>query len=445
MINSRLFAIRNPLIIQERIQPVYSQFILRYDSIDFPIYVNDSAAEILRLCDGRKSIMEIYKNLSEKYKEPIVDLENKLNDFWDMSIKCKYIYFSETPMKEPLMLEQTGSCEYWTPDLISVELTHICPLKCKHCFLSAGKGNTMQKSTWDAIFNSVIEMKISQVQLTGGEPLLHPSFFDFLNLLLNNNVTVHIFTSGVIFSEDIFKKIKEYAEKYPKKILFQVSIDGLSDYHDRFRGVIGSFERTIYFVKKIVEMGLRTSVGVTVSEQSFCELKSLCELCRDIGVSIVRVGGITNRGRAEKNGLGSKEDEIANIIDVKNKIAAELNSDTFKVLLNEESNDDSLNYLMNCGLGQTSIKIDPIGNVYPCMMAEVKYADINKNSLLEIQKKYSRIFEKIKHPTSFTCQNCKDRMICEKCIVEGYAHSIKHKCTWVNENLDTLKQCFWGN
>lgn len=285
-------------------------------------------------------------------------------------------------------------------------------------------------------------MRIPQVQLTGGEPLLHPSFFDMLDALLNNNVTVHVFTSGVVFSDTIFEKIKTYAKQFPKKLLFQISIDGLADFHDQFRGVIGSFERTIHFIKKIVAMGLKTSVGVTISDQSFDELESLCKLCKDIGVSVVRMGGITNRGRAEENMLGSHEEKIISIGNIKTQIASKLSDETFKVLLNEENNDASFNYLMNCGLGQTSIKFDPAGMVYPCMMASVKYADINEHSLLNIQKKYSRLFEKIKSPTSSTCKNCSNQIVCEKCIVEGLAHSGNQPCAWANENTHVLKLCF---
>lgn len=442
MIRSNLYAIRNPFIIQERIQPVYSQFVLQYDSIDFPIFVNDIAAEILRLCDGTKSVAEIYIILSERYNKPINEIERKLEDFWDMSAKYNHIRFSESPVKEAHKLVIFGSRDYWTPDLVSVELTHNCPLKCRHCFLSAGKGETMQLSTWESIASGIIDMHIPQVQLTGGEPLLHPSFFDILDALLINNIIVHVFTSGVVFSEAIFKKISAYADKFLKKLLFQVSIDGLAGYHDKFRGVPGSFDRSICFIKEIVKCGFKASVGVTVSNQSFDELDMLCKLCKEIGVSVVRIGGITNRGRAEDNGIGSKEDEIINIINVKTQIATELKSDTFKVLFNEESNDASTNYLMNCGLGQTSIKIDPAGMVYPCMMAVDRYADITKTSLLEIQKKYSRKFEKITSPVSSICKDCKHHIICEKCIVEGYAHSDAHSCAWMNANSGIIKQCF---
>lgn len=442
MISSSLYAIRNPYIIQERIQPVYSQFVLQYDFMDFPIFVNDIAAEILRLCDGTKSIAEIYKILSERYNESIDKIESKLVDFWDMSVKCNHIQLSDLPTKEALQLECFGSKDYWTPDLVSVELTHNCPLKCKHCFLSAGKGKTMQLSTWKSIVSGIIDMHVPQVQLTGGEPLLHPSFFDILDSLLMNNITVHIFTSGVVFSDAIFEKISTYANKFLKRLLFQVSIDGLADYHDEFRGIPGSFERSIHFIKEIVKYGFKVSVGVTVSKQPIDEVDKLCKLCKNIGVSIVRIGGITNRGRAEDNGLGSQDEEIINIIRAKKQIASELNCDTFKVLFSEESNETSSNYLLNCGLGQTSIKIDPSGMVYPCMMATVKYADITKTSLLEIQKKYSREFERITSPTPSICKNCKYHIICEKCIVEGYAHSNQQSCVWINKNIGILKQCF---
>ena len=48
MTNDKIYVIRNPLIIAERIQPSFSQFTLQYEGVSFPIFVNDTAAEILR-------------------------------------------------------------------------------------------------------------------------------------------------------------------------------------------------------------------------------------------------------------------------------------------------------------------------------------------------------------------------------------------------------------
>ena len=442
MIDKNLYAVRNPLITTERIQPAFSVFLLHYNGIDYPVYLNDTAAEVMHLCDGTKRVSQIYTHLAQKYDQPEKEIEELLSDFWDMSSRCKHIVFTDTPAPYTKM-KVFGSPDYWTPDLLSVELTHRCPLRCKHCFLSAGNGPMMTADTWAEILDSVLIMKIPQVQLTGGEPLLHPSFFDMADALLRNDITIHIFTSGVVYSDEIFARFKEY-EKYKKKVNFQISLDGLAEYHDEFRGVKGSFDRSVHFIKTITAMGFKTIVGTTVHSQSFSELEQLCALCKEIGVSVMRIGGISNRGRAEENGIESHSQEIIDILDIKQKLSAKFADSTFKIQLNEDHNSQEKTYLLNCGLGQTSVKIGPEGDVFPCMMADMSYANINRISLLDIQKKYSRMFEKLVPPSKEMCAGCKDQLLCEKCIVEGCAHAKHISCRWHDENAASMNRCFKG-
>lgn len=437
MTNDKIYVIRNPLIIAERIQPSFSQFTLQYEGVSFPIFVNDTAAEILRLCDGTKRIDDICMVLSSKYNEPVSEVEEKLLDFWKMAEEYRHIQFASEPSLHSQKIAIYGSHEYWTPDLLSVEITHKCPLRCKHCFLSAGSGESMEMSTWKTIAKSIFAMHIPQVQLTGGEPLLHPEFFNMLDDLLKNDVTVHVFTSGVVWSDELFDKFKSYTER-KKKILFQVSLDGLAEYHDAFRGVRGSFERAIIFINSMVNLGYKTTVGISITSQTFSELEALCKLCKEIGVSVVRMGGISNRGRAKENGLGSKNDELIKISNIRFRIAEQLECDSFKVLLNEEANPEVTKYMINCGLGQTSLKIGPNGMVFPCMMSSTAYANIKSNSLMEIQKKYSSLFEKIKAPSVQECAGCENQAICDGCIVEGCAHSYC-ACKWIKNNIEILK------
>lgn len=440
---NNMYATRNPLIVLERVQPAFSQLILKHEGIDFPIYVNETAAEVLRICDGTKRISDIHKILSDRYGEPVSEIAEKLHDFWIMSSKCNHIILSEQPININNTFEVLGSKEFWTPDLLSVEITHNCPLKCKHCFLSAGQGETMSNTLWHLILNSITTMSIPQVQLTGGEPLLHPAFFDMLDDLLNLGVITHIFTSGVVFSEEILNRFADYSN-HKKRILFQISLDGLEECHDSFRGVKGSFKRSIAFVREIVKLGYKVSVGVTVTNQTLEELIELCRLCKSIGVSVVRIGGVSNRGRAKDNSLSSTSEELSNMNTYKTTLAEMFESESFKVQLNEENNSNATDYLMNCGLGQTSVKIDPVGYVYPCIMASVPYANINNESLLDIQKKYSRRFEKLSPPSEQQCSECDRLSLCNKCIVEGCLNS-DGSCRWFSNNYTNLKGCALAN
>ncbi len=441
MIDRNLYAVRNPLFATERDQPAYSTFLIRYKGNDYPVFLNDTAAEVLGLCDGTRRVSDIYSLLAAKYHQPVDEIEELLSDFWKMSSDCMHIRFTEVPPEQQNALTVFGSRDYWTPDIISVELTHRCPLRCKHCFLSAGNGALMSESTWQAILDGVVEMKVPQVQLTGGEPLLHPSFFNMADALLKNNTDVHIFTSGTVFSDEIFAFFRNLS-KNAQRIHFQVSLDGLAGYHDEFRGVKGSFDRTIHFIRTVIGMGYKMIIGTTINDQPYSELEELCRFCKEIGVSVMRIGGISERGRAEENKIETSSDGISEILDLKQKLSDKFSDETFTIMLNEEHNGQERKYLMNCGLGQTSLKIGPDGSVFPCMMADRSFADINRTSLPVIQKKYSRLFEKLAAPGEETCSTCEDRLVCHKCVVEGCSHARRRSCGWHDKNAESINRCY---
>lgn len=116
------------------------------------------------------------------------------------------------------------------------------------------------------------------------------------------------------------------------------------------------------------------------------------------------------------------------------RLADSLNDDKFKVFYFEES-DVNINYKYkhNCGFGQTILKIDPNGDVFPCLLSEIKYANINKMTITEIQKKYSRIWENVHSPSKLLCGNCEKIEVCRNCICEGDGH-----CSCIDEKFNKL-------
>ncbi|MDR2082289.1 MAG: hypothetical protein LBP35_01430 [Candidatus Ancillula trichonymphae] len=66
-----------------------------------------------------------------------------------------------------IMLENS----FYSPDTIMLELTHACPLRCRHCFLSAGKGNSADFDKLSIVADKLLSLGAYKFQLTGGEPL----------------------------------------------------------------------------------------------------------------------------------------------------------------------------------------------------------------------------------------------------------------------------------
>lgn len=119
-------------------------------------------------------------------------------------------------------------------------ILHPCNLHCKHCY----QDDRDAVMPWEEMvpfldkYTRYLESYDfeGQVNLTGGEPLLHPEFFPLAREVRRRRMRLGILTNGTLVSDEI---AGELASLEPAFV--QVSLDGPRDIHDRIRGE-GSFE-----------------------------------------------------------------------------------------------------------------------------------------------------------------------------------------------------------
>ena len=102
------------------------------------VKINESAYEILKLCDGTKTIEELYDILQKKYREQINVVEENVKLFLAPLFEAGIVEKIDTVEKREIL---KGSSSVYLPDTISWELTDACPLRCRHCYLD--KKDTM--------------------------------------------------------------------------------------------------------------------------------------------------------------------------------------------------------------------------------------------------------------------------------------------------------------
>ena len=79
------------------------------------------------------------------------------------------------------------------------------------------------------------------INVTGGEPLVRKDLCDVMEYA-TNELGFHwgMTTNGILLNEENIKKLKK-----AKMDTISISIDGLEETHDKFRGVEGSYNTII--------------------------------------------------------------------------------------------------------------------------------------------------------------------------------------------------------
>ena len=134
-----------------------------------------------------------------------------------------------------------------SPAFLVLFINSICNMKCEHCFYWSSL-NQRDDLTKDEIFALSESLgPIENLNLSGGEPFLRREFAEICRKFVRTNGVKQIYvpTNGY-YTDKTIEAITSVLEE-PSLDLFvaELSLDGMAEFHDRFRVAPGSFRRAM--------------------------------------------------------------------------------------------------------------------------------------------------------------------------------------------------------
>lgn len=284
------------------------------------------------------------------------------------------------------------------PTNIHLCLTRKCNLRCKHCYISAGKelSDELSLSKWEKGFSSLFNyIKNPEITISGGEPT-EVQFLENLVKYLHDKSIISIFTNGQTNINHLIPYVNEV----------QVSLDGLSaTTHDYIRGR-RSFERVTEFIKNFENKKILT-IALTVMYHNFDEIKSnLLEFIKKYNIDMKNVrlnASLEVEGRANRLSKEYKDFSYNRAIEIAEFIHSANNFDEMysEIFYNK----------LNCGIG-LSLGIDSNGEIYPCDEFVNKLGNILDDNLKSHLIRAVKINEETEINNMKYCQECDLRYIC---------------------------------
>jgi radical SAM protein len=194
------------------------------------------------------------------------------------------------------------------PMIVIWEMTQACDLNCAHCRANAKpQRHPLELSTAEAfhLIDQIAEMKVPLFVLTGGDPLKRPDLMPIVQYACRRGVRTSLTPSTTpLLVRDAVFKLKESG-----LMRLAVSLDGsTAELHDTFRGVPGSYQRTLDAVGWCHEAGLPVQVNTTVSRRYLADLDNMIELLSSLRVVLWSVFFLVPTGRAQLSDLLSGEE-----------------------------------------------------------------------------------------------------------------------------------------
>ena len=180
-----------------------------------------------------------------------------------------------------------------------LKITDRCDLRCSHCFVSAtAAGEDMPASALRGAISRLVAARVTNVTITGGEPLVHPELPDMLCDLVAAGLNVTVCTNGVNVTDELIRCASELG-----RVSFNVSLDGARDAsHGKFRGNLESFERTVANSRRLAEAQLLK--GILSTPNSMAEPDEYAEilaLASDLGAAYMLLNPLSSFGRGIRN------------------------------------------------------------------------------------------------------------------------------------------------
>ncbi len=155
-------------------------------------------------------------------------------------------------------------------------MTRACNLKCMHCYAHAVEQRTQQELSTDQAKSVIDDLKYLEVPVilfSGGEPMLRPDLAELAQYAVKKGIRAVISTNGTLISREKAKELKEIGLSY-----VGVSLDGLEEVNDRFRGKTGAFQAALTGIGNCQEAGLKVGLRFTINRLNLREVPRIFDL-----------------------------------------------------------------------------------------------------------------------------------------------------------------------
>jgi len=184
---------------------------------------------------------------------------------------------------------------------LELQMTTRCNLRCRHCYIGDGRPANLSLEDLRTVLREFEALQGLRVLITGGEPILHPDFEAFNEMLPDHFLRKVLFTNGVLLRQDLLKRLKVNE--------IQVSIDGMQRAHDALRGQ-GTFDATIDALRRSIDAGFDASVSTMVTTGNLDDFDDMEKLFRSMEVREWSVDVPCISGRLADNGEFAVSPEI---------------------------------------------------------------------------------------------------------------------------------------
>ncbi|WP_226481904.1 TIGR04347 family pseudo-SAM/SPASM protein [Natrinema amylolyticum] len=160
--------------------------------------------------------------------------------------------------------------------------TRRCNLYCSHCYAGAEtEAATGEFTTAEAksFLDQLAAFGAPVILFSGGEPLVRDDLVELVSYAADRGLRPVLSSNGTLLTHEKADALRDAGLRYAG-----ISVDGLPERNDRFRGEEGAFDAAVRGIENCLEAGLKTGLRYTITEANAPDLEGVVDLLVEKGL-----------------------------------------------------------------------------------------------------------------------------------------------------------------
>ncbi|HEY3418182.1 MAG TPA: 12,18-didecarboxysiroheme deacetylase [Armatimonadota bacterium] len=173
-----------------------------------------------------------------------------------------------------------------------------CNLRCVHCYAHSRDEEYTGELTHAEglrLIDDLAAFGAPVLLFSGGEPLMRPDILELIAYARERGMRAVISTNGTLITPDLAGKLKEFGLSY-----VGISLDGLEETNDKFRGVKGAFQQALAGIRHCQQVGIKVGLRFTMNRRNVQDLDGIFDLLYEEKIPRICFYHLVYAGRGTK-------------------------------------------------------------------------------------------------------------------------------------------------
>lgn len=320
------------------------------------------------------------------------------------------------------------------PPAVVLEITYRCNHRCLFCSCpweaphsAYPKKKELSLDEWKEVICRLYDSGVTAFSISGGEALLRPELPELIAYIARQGnkrgVVPHLslISNGKLMNDGYLQLFKQY------HVQLAMSLPGYETFVEHTG--VDNADGVLYWFQRAKEIGLQTTVNVTVTNKNYHELFRTIALGLLNGASTVLLNRFLpgGRGLSYRQALDLDKEQLNGMLDIAEEVLTYgkrlgyVGTEFPKCIINDLKKYHYLTIGMHCAAAKKFFVIDPAGQIRTCNHSPRIVGDMFTKELIT-DKKYWNMFAQSQYHPAY-CQNCRDITVCD-CGCREVAHIV---------------------